>query len=144
MRQYGEQPEERRPVWAAEEEGQAEEEIIATNRVVLLTCTLAAMMGLFALFLCFAEKRSRAIRHFAVQSTGLMLCNLSAALALLLLGSLLGVIPILGFLIRLICILLYVAVLIVTVFLRVRMMLCAYRGVRCTLPVIGRSLEHYC
>ncbi|MGN0764372.1 MAG: hypothetical protein ACI4MK_13325, partial [Aristaeellaceae bacterium] len=47
-------------------------EIIATNRTVRLTCMLAAMMGLLGLFLCFAEDRSRAIRHFAGQSAALL------------------------------------------------------------------------
>lgn len=120
------------------------EEVIATNRTVCLTCTLSAMMGLFALFLCFAEKRSRAIRHFSVQSAGLSFCHVMAGAALLLVGSLLGMIPILGFLIRLVCWLAYIAILMVTVFLRVKMMMAAWHGVKFVLPVVGHRLEHFC
>ena len=43
----------------------------------------------------------------------------------------------------LVCLLAYIAVLIVAVFLRVRMMLAAWRGVRFTLPVLGRRLEKF-
>lgn len=120
------------------------EEIIATNSTVRLTCTLASMLGLFALFLCFAEKKSRAIRHFSVQSAGLMLCHLAIAVILMLVGTVLGVIPFLGFLMNLVCWLVYIAVLIVTLFIKVRMMLFAWRGVRFTLPVIGHKLQRFC
>lgn len=117
-----------------------EEEVIATNRMVLLTCTLAAMMGLFAFFLCYAEKKSRAIRWFAVQSAGLTAVHLAAGAALLVIGAVLGAIPFLGFLITLICWIVYIAVAIVTVCMRVRMMLCAWQGIRFTLPLIGQHL----
>lgn len=121
-----------------EEEAQ---QVIATNSTVKLTCTLASMMSLFALFLCFAEKKSNAIRHFSRQSVGLAAAHLILALVLALLGTLLGVIPFLGFLVNLVCWLCYIAVVIVAVFLRVRMMLFAWRGLKFTLPVIGRRLE---
>ena len=116
-------------------------EIIATNRTVLLTCTLAAVMGLFAVFLCFAEKRSRAIRHFAGQSAALTAVHLALALMLILIGGLLGSIPLLGFLLRLVCWLLYIAVLIVLTALRIRMMFFAYQGIRFTLPFIGEKIS---
>ncbi len=118
-----------------------EPQVIATNSTVRLTCTLASMMGLFGLFLCFAEKKSNAIRHFARQSAGLMIANAVCALLLLVIGSLLGAIPLMGFLINLVCWLCYIVVLIVTVFMKVRMMLYAWRGWRFTLPVIGKRLE---
>lgn len=120
------------------------EEIIATNRMVLLTCTLASMLGLFALFLSFEEKKSRAIRWFAVQSAGLAVVHLAVAVALLVIGTVLGAIPFLGFLVTLICWLVYIAVAVLTVCLRVRMMHCAWRGVRFTLPVMGRHLARFC
>lgn len=119
------------------------EEIIATNGTVRLTCTLAAMMGLFALFLCFAEKKSRAIRHFALQSVGLTAIHLAAALILLVVGTVLGVIPFLGFLMNLVCWLCYIALVIMTLFIKVRMMFFAWRGARFILPVIGRRLERF-
>lgn len=119
------------------------EEIIATNGTVRLTCTLAAMMGLFALFLCFAEKKSRAIRHFALQSVGLTAVHLAAALILLVVGTVLGVIPFLGFLMNLVCWLCYIVLVIMTVFIKVRMMFFAWRGARFILPVIGQKLERF-
>lgn len=135
--QEGYEEESRRGAFQEEEAQQ----VIATNSTVKLTCTLAAMMSLFALFLCFAEKKSNAIRHFSRQSVGLAAAHLALALALALLGTLLGVIPFLGFLVNLVCWLCYIAVAIVAVFLRVRMMLYAWRGLKFTLPVIGRRLE---
>ena len=151
---YGEQPYEEAPYEELPyQEGYEEEsrrgafqeeeaqQVIATNSTVKLTCTLAAMMSLFALFLCFAEKKSNAIRHFSRQSVGLAAAHLALALVLALLGTLLGVIPFLGFLVNLVCWLCYIAVAIVAVFLRVRMMLYAWRGLKFTLPVIGRRLE---
>lgn len=135
--QEGYEEESRRGAFQEEEAQQ----VIATNSTVKLTCTLAAMMSLFALFLCFAEKKSNAIRHFSRQSVGLAAAHLALALVLALLGTLLGVIPFLGFLVNLVCWLCYIAVAIVAVFLRVRMMLYAWRGLKFTLPVIGRRLE---
>lgn len=126
-----------------EPQPQQAQEIIATNRMVLLTCTLESMMSLFALFLLFAEKKSRAIRTFAVQSVGLSVGHLAAGLALALVDALLGGIPFIGFLMNLVCLLAYIAAVIVALFLRVRMMLAAWHGVRFTLPVIGRRLERF-
>lgn len=118
--------------------------VIATNSTVKLTCTLAAMMSLFALFLCFAEKKSLAIRHYAVQSVALTALNLIVGAALLVIGSVLGVIPVLGFLITLVCWLVYIAVAIACVATRVRMMYWAWQGLRFTLPLVGDSLGQYC
>lgn len=140
---YEEAPLEDMPQEPTRRDARAEmtREIIATNRTVLLTCTLAAMMGVFAIFLCFAEKRSRAIRHFAGQSAALTAVHLVLALVLALIGGLLGAIPLLGFLMRLVCWLLYIAAFIVLAAVRIRMMFFAYQGIRFTLPVIG---EHIC
>ena len=145
---YEDEPAWDEPVYEAYEEEvydepQQAQELIATNRMVLLTCTLESMMSLFALFLLFAEKKSRAIRAFAAQSVGLAVCHLAAALMLVLVDAVFGGIPFIGFLMNLVCLLAYIAVLIVAVFLRVRMMLAAWRGVRFTLPVVGRRLEKF-
>ena len=50
--------------------------LLATNTGVRLACTMAAMLSPFAIFLCWAEKESRVIRRFAVQSTVLALLHL--------------------------------------------------------------------
>ena len=105
-------------------------EIIATNRTVLLTCTLAAMISLFGLFLCFAEKRSRAIRHFAGQSAALMGIHALLALILFALASLLGSLPLIGIVLRGLCLVVYLAALLVIIVLRIRMMFFAYQGIR--------------
>ena len=116
-------------------------EIIATNRTVLLTCTLAAMIGLFGLFLCFAEERSRAIRHFAGQSAALLGMHAVLALALFALGSLVGTLPLIGIVLRGLCLVVYLAALMVIIVLRIRMMFFAYRGVRFTLPLVGEAIS---
>ena len=118
-------------------------DVIATNSTVKLTCTLAAMMGIFALFLCFAEKRSPAIRRYAVQSTALSVFHVLAGFALLGLGSVMGLVPILGFLVTLLCWLVYIALLIPLVVVRIRMMLAAYQGIRFDLPIVGNSLNRF-
>lgn len=120
-----------------------EPELIATNNTVKLTCTLAAMMSLFALFLCFAEKQSRAIRTYSVQSVALTALHLAAGAVLLAVGGLLGGIPLLGFLIRLACWIVYIAVLVAACVIRVRMMFAAWNGYRFDLPVIGKAVESF-
>lgn len=119
----------------------AEPEIIATNGTVKLTCTLAAFCSLLALFFFFADRRSRAIRHVSVQSLGIAAVHVLGAALLILLGSLLGGIPFLGFLITILCWLLYIALAAACVFFRVKLMLAAYAGVKYTLPLLGEKLE---
>ena len=46
-------------------------EVISTSQAVNLTSTIASLSALFALFFCFADQRSRAVRRFSVQSVGL-------------------------------------------------------------------------
>jgi len=121
----------------------AVEEIMSTEAVVKLTCTLAAMMPLFALFLIFAEKKSRAIRHFALQSVGLTVCHALVAGALLAVNAVFGGIPYLGFLLNLILWIVYIASAIVMLVVRIRMMFVAWQGGRFTLPMIGHMLERY-
>lgn len=117
------------------------EEIVATNRMVLLTCTLAAMLPPFALFLFFAEKKSRAIRHFAIQSLALTVCHIALAVVLMVVNAIFGAIPYLGFLLNLTLWIVYIAAAIVMLILRVRMMFFAWRGARFVLPVIGHKLD---
>lgn len=118
-------------------------EVIATNTAVRLTCTLCAMCGLLAVFMCWAEKESRAIRHFAVQSAAVMGLHIFCALLLFLISGLLGGIPFLGFLLTMVCWLLYIALVVVIVVVRARMMLHAWRGIRFTIPVLWRTLERF-
>jgi len=108
--------------------------VLATNTGVRLACTMAAMMGLFALFLCWAEKESRVIRRFAVQSAALTAAHVIIVSASLILTALLGGIPFLGVLITLLCWLCYIAVLTLLIVTRVRLMEKAWRGLRYDLP----------
>lgn len=118
-------------------------EVIATNTAVRLTCTLCAMCGLLAIFMCWAEKESRAIRHFAVQSAAVTALHIFGALLLFLVSGLLGSIPFLGFLLSMVGWLVYFALLVAIVAVRARMMLHAWRGVRFTLPGLWRVLERF-
>lgn len=119
------------------------EEIVATNRMVLLSCTLAAMLPPFALFLLFAEKKSRAMRHFSVQSVALTVCHAVVGAALILINAIFGGIPYLGFLLNLCLWIVYIVALIVMIILRVRMMFFAWRGAKFVLPVIGHRLDRF-
>lgn len=117
-------------------------QVIATNRAIRLSCTLAAMSGLFALFLCFAERESDAIRRYAVQSVAVLGMNLICGLIALLIGLSLGSIPLMGFVISLLCWLIFIGCTLVMIVVRVRMMLYAWRGLYFRLPLIGTWLEH--
>ena len=119
------------------------EEILSTEAVVKLICTLAAMMPLFSLFLIFAEKKSRAIRHYALQSVGLTVCHMVVGGVLLAVNAVFGGIPYLGFLMNLVLWIVYIAAAIVMLVVRIRMMFVAWQGGRFTLPVIGNMLERY-
>lgn len=118
-------------------------EVIATNTAIRLTCTLCAMCGLLGVFMCWAEKESRAIRHFAVQSTAMSALHLFCGLLLFLISGLLGGIPFLGFLLTMVCWLVYIALLVVIVVVRTRMMLHAWRGIRFTIPGLWRMIERF-
>ena len=118
-------------------------EVIATNTAIRLTCTLCAMIGLLAVFMCWAEKESRAIRHFAVQSAAVTAIHLFCALLLFLISGLMGSIPFLGFLLTMVCWLCYIALLVVIVVVRARMMLHAWRGIRFAIPGLWRTLERF-
>ena len=117
-------------------------ELLATNTGVRLACTMSAMMGLFALFLCWAEQESRVIRRFSVQSACLTALHAAVGLGALLFGGLLGGIPFVGLMVKLACLLAYIAALILLVVARVKLMQHAWQGVRFTLPATLEKIIH--
>lgn len=117
--------------------------VIATNTGVRLACTLAAMMGLFGAFLAWTEKESRVIRRYAVQSASLTAVHLGMGMGLLLIGMLCGSVPYLGLLVSLICWLMYVAMLIILVYLRIKLMENAWHGRGYALPLLERMIRRY-
>jgi len=131
------------PVNREEPRRTAGPQMIATNTAVRLTCTMCAMMGLLGVFMCWAEKESRAIRHFAVQSAGLTAAHALTALLLVLIGTIMGGVPYLGFMVNLMGWLIYMVVLVLMVIVRVRMMKHAWQGIRFHTPVIGSYMEKF-
>lgn len=117
--------------------------LLATNTGVRLACTMAAMLSFFALFLCFAEKESKVIRRFAVQSTALAVLHLLGGAALAAVSLLVGSVPYFGFLMRLLGWLVYVAVALAALFLRVKLMERAWHGRKFDLPLIERIIRKY-
>lgn len=109
-------------------------ELLATNTGVRLACTMSAMLGLFAIFLCWAEQESRVIRHFSLQSACLTVLHALVGGAALVISLVLGAIPYVGLMVTLGCLLVYIAALIWLIFTRVRLMRCAWQGVRFLLP----------
>lgn len=128
---YGEPEPARRPV------------ILSTNMTVNLICTLASMLGVFGLFLYFADKRSHAVRRYAVQSTGLLALFAFISLLLWLLAAVFSWIPLLGWLFAAVVNAVRVAAVCAYVVLRVQMMLHAYRGEAYVLPVWGERLRAF-
>ena len=122
------------------EEGQP---LLATNTGVRLACTMAAMLSPFALFLCWAERESRVIRRFAVQSVALAVIHLLGGAALGIISLLVGSVPYFGFLMTLLGWLIYIAVAVVVLFLRVKLMERAWHGRRFDLPMIERLIGRY-
>ncbi len=120
-----------------------EQPLLATNTGVRLACTMAAMLSPFAIFLCFAEKESRVIRRFAVQSAALAVLHLLGGAALGLISLLVGSVPYLGFLMTLMGWLIYVAVALVALFLRVKLMERAWHGRKFDLPLLERLIRKY-
>lgn len=119
-------------------------DVLATNTGVRLACTMAAMMGLFALFLCWAEQESRVIRRFSVQSAALTALHAALGGMALLLSTLLGAIPFFGLMVTLLCLLGYIAGLILLLITRVRLMQRAWQGVRFALPAaLERLVRRY-
>src|SRR5699024_217553 len=102
--------------------------VIATSQAVNLTSTIASLSALAALFFCFADQRSRAIRRFSVQSVGLGVLHVAFALLVWILSTLLGWIPLVGQGLSILLVIVLCAVTLGVLVLRVRMMFSAYRG----------------
>ena len=117
--------------------------LLATNTGVRLACTMVAMLSPFALFLCWAEKESRVIRRFAVQSAALAILHLLGGAILGVISLLVGSIPYLGFLMRLLGWLIYTAVALVALLLRVKLMEHAWHGRRFHLPLMEKLTRKY-
>ena len=117
--------------------------LLATNTGVRLACTMAAMLSPFAVFLCWAERESRVIRRFAVQSVALAVLHILGGVMLGSISLMVGSIPYLGFLLRLLGWLIYIAVAVVALFLRIKLMERAWHGRRFNLPLAERLLKRY-
>lgn len=117
--------------------------IISTSQAVNLTSTIASLSMLAALFLCFADQRSRAVRRFSVQSVGLGIIHVALGMACWILSALLGWIPVVGYALYVLMIVAFVAITALILVLRVRMMFHAYRGVAYVLPFIGETLRRF-
>lgn len=125
------------------QEASAVTHVLATNTGVRLTCTMAAMIGLFAIFLAWTEKESRVIRRYAVQSAALTAVHLFLAVILLVAGAVCGSVPYLGLLVSLVCWLLYIAVVMILIYLRIKLMENAWHGRGYSLPVLERMIRRY-
>lgn len=116
-------------------------QIVSVDRAERLACALGALCGVTGLFVAFAEEESEAVRRFGVQSSALLAANLACGALAALITLTLGSIPIMGFVIRLMCLLGYVGAAVVLVVIRVRLLLFAWRGVRFRLPLADGWLE---
>ena len=117
--------------------------LLATNTGVRLACTMAAMLSPFAVFLCWAEKESRVIRRFAVQSAALAVLHLLGGAILGVISLLVGSVPYLGFLMRLLGWLIYIAVALISLLLRFKLMEHAWHGRRFSLPLAEKLIHRY-
>lgn len=122
---------------------QAPPGVISTSQAINLTCTLASLSTLFALFLCFADQKSRAVRRFSIQSVGLGLAHVALGMVCWILSALLGLIPVLGYIAAILFLTVFLAATVLVFVLRIRMMLHAYRGIAYVLPVIGKPLRKF-
>lgn len=127
-----------------EENGEpAQRETIATNTGIRLACAMSAMIGLFAIFLCWTEKESRVIRRFSVQSAALTIIHAAVMLCAVVISFLLGGVPYFGIMVTLVCWLIYIAMLIVLVCVRVKLMEHAWHGWKYDLPLIENELHRF-
>lgn len=122
------------------EEGQP---LLATNTGVRLACTMAAMISLFAIFLCWAEKESKVIRRFAVQSAALAVIHLCGGALLGGISLLVGSVPYFGFLMTLLGWMIYVAIAVVVLYMRIKLMERAWHGRKFDLPLLERIIRKY-
>lgn len=118
-------------------------EIVSTSQAVNLTSTIASISLLAALFLCFADQRSQAIRRFSIQSVGLGAVHIGLAFTFWLINALLGWVPFIGYWIHIMLVVILIAITLLFLMFRVRMMFHAYRGEAHVLPVIGESLRRF-
>ena len=117
-------------------------EIIATNRTIRLSSTLAASCGPFALFLLFVEHESRAIRRFSIQSVGLSALHLLSALIMGILGAATAAAPVIGTALNVFCWMVYLCSALTCLILRIRLMAAAWQGFASRLPLIGKWTDH--
>lgn len=122
---------------------EADQPLLATNTGVRLACTMAAMLSPFALFLCWAEQDKTVIRRFAVQSVALVILHLLGGAFLGLTSLIVGSVPYIGFLMTLLGWLTYIAVAVVVLILRVKLMERAWHGRRFDLPLLERLTRKY-
>lgn len=117
--------------------------VISTSQAINLTCTLASLSTLFALFLCFADQRSRAVRRYAVQSVGLGVLHIAAGMACWILSAVLGWIPLAGYYLYILLVAAFIVVSVFVLTLRIRLMFNAYRGLAYVLPSVGQALRRF-
>ena len=122
---------------------EADQPLLAPNTGVRLACTMAAMLSPFALFLCWAEKDKTVIRRFAVQSAALLILHLLGGAFLGVTSLIVGSVPYLGFLMTLLGWLIYIAVAVVVLILRIKLMERAWHGRRFELPLLERLTCHF-
>jgi len=118
-------------------------ELVSTNQAINLTCTLAALSGLFALFLYFNDHRSRAVRKMSVQSIGLMAGYALSTVCLMACQAFFGLIPIVGVVMGVILWVALVALSLSVVYLKIQMMKQGYQGYAYQLPVIGGWIKRF-
>lgn len=118
-------------------------DVISTNLTINLICTLCAMSGLLGVFFAFADKRSQAVRRYAIQSIALLFVYAIGATLCFVLGAVLGVIPLLGGVLKAACSLVWMALTVLDLAARVKMMLHAYAGEAYVLPVIGEQARSF-
>ena len=125
------------------ESHEPQSELVSTNQAINLTCTLAALSSLFALFLYFNDHRSRAVRRISVQSLGLMAAYVAASVAIVACQMFFGMIPIVGVVMGLILWVTLVALSLGVIYLKVQMMKQGYQGYAYQLPLIGGWLRRF-
>ena len=101
------------------------------------------MISLIASFPCWAEKESKVIRRFAVPSAALPVVHLFGGSLFAFISLLVGSVPYFGFLMTLMGWLIYIAIAVVVLFLRVKLMERAWHGRRFDLPLLERMLCRY-
>lgn len=126
-----------------DESQQVPPNVISTSQAINLTSTLASMSTLFALFLCFADQRSKAVRRFSIQSIGLGVIHLGVGMICWILSAILGAIPLVGYVLYIVLLVALAVFTLLVLVLRVRMMLHAYRGIAFVLPVFGQALRKF-